>query len=96
MIKIPTRKHFHSSIYWHISQIFFSLRALHNGCLIYPLMAFINIESCRHHSTFIHPISLSEVLKLVIWFFDINVPFSINEMDTNMYILTRILTRRED
>ena len=48
-------------------------------------MAFINIESCRHHSTFIHPISLSEVLKLVIWFFDINVPFSINEIDTNIY-----------
>ena len=35
---------------------------------------------------FIHPISLSEVLKLVIWFFDINVPFSINEMDTNISI----------
>ena len=32
------------------------------------------------------PISLSEVLKLVIWFFDINVPFSINEMDTNIKI----------
>ena len=82
MIKRPTN---YSLIYWHISKIFFSLRALHNGCLIYPLMAFINIESCRHHSTFIHPISLSEVLKLVIWFFDINVPFSINEMDTNIY-----------